>query len=55
MSLKEYVVTAKSMDDLESLYNDLETVGGTDTIPDREVSVYRRRPISQSTHYMLTD
>jgi hypothetical protein len=55
MSLKEYVVTAKSMDDLESLYNDLETAGGTATIPDRAVPVYRRRPISQCTHYMLTD
>lgn len=55
MSLKEYVVTAKSMDELESLYNDLETAGGTDAVPDRVVPVYRRRPISQSTHYMLTD
>ena len=52
--LEEFVVTCKSMEDLESLYNDLETAGGTDAIPDREVPVYRRRPLSQNTHYMLT-
>ena len=52
--LEEFVVTCKSMENLESLYNDLETAGGTDAIPDREVPVYRRRPLSQNTHYMLT-
>jgi len=52
--LEEFVVTCKSMEDLDSLYNDLETVGGTDSIPYREVPVYRRRPLSQNTHYMLT-
>lgn len=52
--LEEFIVTCRSMEDLESLYNDLETEGGTDAIPDRAVQVAIRRPISQNTHYMLT-
>ena len=52
--LQEYVITCVSMEDLESLYNDLETMGGSDAIPERVVPVYRRRPLSQNTHYMLT-
>jgi len=52
--LEEYVITCVSMEDLESLYNDLETIGGDDAIPERAVPVYRRRPLSQNTHYMLT-
>lgn len=53
-NLEEYIVTCKSMEDLESLYYDLETVGGSVSIPERIVPVYRRRPLSQNTHYMLT-
>jgi hypothetical protein len=52
--LEEFVITCRSMEDLESLYDDLETKGGTDAIPDRAVPVYKRRPLSQNTHYMLT-
>jgi subtilisin family serine protease len=52
---EEYVVTCVSMEDLDSLYNDLETIGGNEAIPDRIVPVYRRRPLSQNTHYMLTE
>ena len=52
--LEEYVITCVSMEDLESLYNDLETTGGDDAIPERAVPVYLRRPLSQNTHYMLT-
>ena len=52
---KEYIVTCVSMEDLDSLYNDLETIGGSESIPNRIVPVYRRRPLSQNTHYMLTD
>jgi len=51
---REYIVTAKSYEDLESLYNDLETIGGCDCIPDREVECAHRRPISRNTHYKLT-
>ena len=52
---REYIVTAKTKEDLESLYNDLETIGGCDCIPDREVECVHRRPISRNTHYYLTD
>jgi len=52
---QEYVITLRAMDDLESFYDDMETPGGDEYIPDRAVSVYRRRPISRNTHYYLTD
>jgi hypothetical protein len=51
----EYVVTANSYQDLESLYHDMETPGGALYIPDREVELVNRRPVSRNTHYMLTD
>ena len=53
--LKEYVVTLKNKDDLESFYEDMETPGGDLYIPDRAVNISIRRPISRSTHYMLTN
>jgi len=40
---KEYVVTCISMDDLESLYDDL-----------KNVELVKKRPLSKNTHYMLT-
>ena len=52
--LKEYVVNCVSMEALDSLYNDLETEGGTEYIPNRVVEVAKRRPISKNTHYMLS-
>ena len=52
--LQEYVVTIKSKDSLDSFYDDLETPGGSNTIPDREVTCSLRKPISQTTHYLLT-
>lgn len=52
--LKEYVVNCVSMDTLESLYNDLETQGGSEYIPERIVEVAKRRPTSKNTHYMLS-
>ena len=42
------------MDALESLYNDLETEGGSECIPNRVVEVIKRRPTSKNTHYMLS-
>lgn len=53
--MKEYIVTCKTKEDLQSLYDDMETPGGDLYIPDREVEVAKRRPISRNTHYMLTD
>ena len=52
--LKEYVVTLKYYEDLEAFYEDMETPGGDLYIPNREVDVALRRPISRSTHYYLT-
>ena len=55
MSLKEYIVTLHSTEDLESFYEDIETPGGNLYIPNRAVPVHVRRPMSRNTHYMLTD
>ena len=52
--LREYVVTLKNHEDLDSFYNDMETPGGDLYIPSREVVVAERRPISRNTHYYLT-
>ena len=42
-------------EDLDSLYDDMETVGGSLYIPDRAVELTNRRAISRNTHYMLTE
>lgn len=52
--LKEYIVTLKNYEDLDSFYEDMETPGGDLYIPNREVDLALRRPISRSTHYYLT-
>lgn len=53
--MNEYIVTCTSYEDLQSLYDDLETPGGNLYIPDREVELVHRREISRNTHYMLTE
>ena len=53
--MNEYIVTCTTYEDLQSLYDDLETPGGTLHIPDREVELVHRREISRNTHYMLTE
>ncbi len=53
--MNEYIVTCTSYEDLQSLYDDLETPGGNLHIPDREVELVHRREISRNTHYMLTE
>lgn len=52
---KEYIVTLHKFEDLEDFYNDMESAGGGLYIPNRNVEVFLRRPISKNTHYMLTD
>ena len=52
--MDEYIVTCRSYEDLEDLYNDMETPGGSLYIPDRAVELVDRRTISRNTHYMLT-
>lgn len=53
--LKEYIVTAKTMDDATSLLDDMETPGGDLYIPNRQVTVSQRREISRNTHFLITD
>jgi len=53
-SLREYVVIVESHDQLDSLYEDLETEGGSDTIPERACECSRRKPLFRSTRYKLT-
>ena len=53
--MNEYIVTCRSYEDLEDLYNDMETSGGSLYIPDRAVDLVHRRAISRNTHYMLTE
>ena len=52
---REYIVTLKNKEDLKSFYEDMETSGGTNFVPDREVGVKDRRPVSRNTNYLLTD
>ena len=53
--LKEYIVTARTMDDATSLLDDMETPGGDLYIPNRQVTVTQRREISRNTHFLITD
>ena len=50
----EWIVTLHNRDDLNDFYDDMETPGGSITIPDRKVELVNRRLISRNTHYMLT-
>lgn len=52
---REYVVTLKSRDDLNSFYDDMESNSRKKFVPKRSVEVAARRPISRNTHYWLTD
>lgn len=53
--LKEYVVTLKNREDLGDFYVEMESARGCDCIPEREVEITNRRPLSRNTHFMLTD
>jgi len=53
--IKEYIVTLKNFEDLDSFYEDMETPSGNLYIPNRSVEVALRRPISRNTHYYLSD
>ena len=52
---REYVVTLRRKEDLDSFYHDMEHKCDKDCIPSRQVEVANRRPISRNTHYWLTD
>ena len=53
--MTKYVVTVKKGTDIDAFYNEMETAGGSSTIPDREVTCYARKPISRNTGYDLED
>jgi len=55
MSMREYIITLHNYEDLDSFYQDMETVGGDLYIPNRAVEVSNRRPVSRNTHYLLTE
>jgi len=53
--MSHYVVTVKKGTDIDTFYNDMETSGGSSSIPDREVTCLDRKPISRNTGYDLED
>ena len=53
-SLKEYIVTVRKHSDLDSLYADMESVGGNQYTPNRAVELKDRRPNSRNTHYIMS-
>ena len=53
--MTQYIVTVKKGTDINSFYDEMETLGGSSTIPDRKVTCYDRRPISRNTGYDLED
>lgn len=53
--MKEYVVTVRNRSDIDSFYDDMESVGGDLYIPNRRVDIAQLREISRNTHYYLTD
>ncbi len=53
--LKEYTVTVKKREDLDTFYEDMQTPGGNLYIPDRAVDISLLRPMSRNTNYMLTE
>ena len=54
---KEYIVTLKSSDDLDSFYAEMAEYGKFEgsSAPERAVSCVDQKPFSRSTHYMLTE
>ena len=54
-TLKEYVITVRDWNDVDPIYDEMEAVSGSKYIPDRSVEVLKEKPISRSTHYLMTD
>ena len=53
-SMREYIITLKDHNDSDGFYADMETEGGSITIPNRACECCNRRAISRNTHYHLT-
>ena len=57
MDLDEYIVTVHNFEDIQSVYDDLESYGlngPTAAVPERSCECANRRPDSRSTTYLLT-
>lgn len=54
---REYIVTVHNIADLDSIYDDIETLGKSPAGVElsRSVTCVHRRPTSRNTHYLLTD
>jgi hypothetical protein len=57
ISKREYIVTVQNFEDLDSIYDELETDGKSPAGVDlfRSVECLHRRATSRNTHYLLTD
>jgi len=55
LETKEYIVTVRNRQDIDSFFEDMESTEGTLYIPNRKVDVANIREISRNTHYYLTD
>lgn len=55
MILREYVVTLKNKNALETFYSQMEGKGSFDFVPNREVQCVHKRSISRNTHYLISD
>jgi len=55
MHTKEYIVVLNSYTDLDDFYTDMEQQSRYEYIPNRPVEMVYRRPMSCSTHYLLTN
>lgn len=53
--LREYIVTAQTMTDADSIIEDMESPGGNLYIPNRQVNITQLRELSRNTHFMLSD
>ena len=53
--MEKYVVCCKSFDDIQEFYNDMETPGGNDYVPDRVVECTNRKALSRNTIYLLSE
>lgn len=54
---REYIVTLRRHEDLDSFYEEMEAQGNcvSNVVPERMVKCVQRRSISRNTHYLLTD
>lgn len=54
METREYIVILRDRTDLDDFYTDMEQHSHYEHVPDRSVELSYRRPMSRSTHYLLT-